>query len=106
MNIYIRGKPWFITVDDYLLFTWDDQSTEAVEVLASPLLLFGQPKRQGPATADDMWAPMLEKAWAKIKGSYFNMDEGFVENTMRAIIGVPVYSYGDVETDAEVTSYF
>ena len=46
-----------------------------------------------------MWVPILEKAWAKMKGSYFYADEGKSENSMRAIIGVPVFSYGDMTTD-------
>ena len=51
---------------------------------------------------DDMWAPVLEKAWAKVKGSYFNADEGNSENAMRALIGVPVFGYGGIGTDTEL----
>jgi hypothetical protein len=40
-----------------------------------------------------MWGPLLEKAWAKIKGSYDTADGGFVETGLRALIGVPVLSY-------------
>jgi len=40
-----------------------------------------------------MWAPVLEKAWAKIKGSYAIAGSGgFTSNGMRAILGVPVLS--------------
>jgi len=41
-----------------------------------------------------MWAPILEKAWAKIKGSYSSSaDPGYVQNGLRAITGIPVFTY-------------
>ena len=40
-----------------------------------------------------MWAPVLEKAWAKVKGSYaIAGNGGLTANGMRAILGVPVIS--------------
>ena len=39
-----------------------------------------------------MWAPVLEKAWAKVKGSYEDAEYGLFENGMRAVLGVPVFS--------------
>ena len=49
------------------------------------------------ATTDDskliMWGALLEKAWAKVKGNYDNIDGGFVNTGMRALAGVPVFSY-------------
>jgi hypothetical protein len=35
----------------------------------------------------------LEKAWAKINGNYYNMSGGYSQETLRALLGVPVYSY-------------
>ena len=43
---------------------------------------------------------MVEKAWAKVKGSYFAAEGGFIENGLRALSGVPVVKY---ET-SEITS--
>lgn len=42
-------------------------------------------------TADNgaMWAPMMEKTWAKIKGSYYNSAGGFVANGLRSLTGAP-----------------
>jgi hypothetical protein len=40
-----------------------------------------------------MWGPLLEKAWAKLKGSYEAADGGFLESGMRALTGCPVFSY-------------
>ena len=45
-----------------------------------------------------MWGPILEKAWAKVKGSYTNiLDQGFVQNGIRAITGIPVFTYETID---------
>lgn len=36
---------------------------------------------------------LLEKAWAKIKGSYTLANGGFMENGLRALVGCPIFSY-------------
>ena len=36
---------------------------------------------------------MLEKAWAKVKGSYGNTRGGHVVNGLRSLTGIPVYYY-------------
>ena len=40
-----------------------------------------------------MWAPLLEKAWAKVKGNYVTADGGFLVSGIRALTGVPVFTY-------------
>ena len=40
-----------------------------------------------------MWAPILEKAWAKVKGNYAQTDGGFVVSGLRSLTGVPVFTY-------------
>ena len=40
-----------------------------------------------------MWMPILEKAWAKLKGSYEMADGGLLENGLRMLTGVPVFYY-------------
>ena len=40
-----------------------------------------------------MWGPILEKAWAKVKGSYANTRGGHVVNGLRSLTGIPVYYY-------------
>lgn len=40
-----------------------------------------------------MWAAILEKAWAKVKGNYLIADGGLVENGLHALTGVPVFRY-------------
>lgn len=79
VRFYIRGKPWVVTVDNELLFKYQ----------RSPETVFASP-------ADDqnaMWAAILEKAWAKVKGNYLNADGGLMENGLHAVVGVPVFRY-------------
>lgn len=46
-----------------------------------------------------MWAPILEKAWAKAKGNYAQADAGFVVSGLRALTGVPTFTYLISSTD-------
>ena len=64
VTFYIRGKPWIVTVDDFLLF---DNSTGNED------LLYARNKDDSA-----MWVPILEKAWAKVKGSYEQINGGFM----------------------------
>lgn len=40
-----------------------------------------------------MWAPILEKAWAKVKGNYESAEGGFSVSGLRAITGAPTFTY-------------
>jgi len=40
-----------------------------------------------------MWAAVLEKAWAKVKGNYVISEFGFFENGINALTGTPVIRY-------------
>jgi hypothetical protein len=51
-----------------------------------------------------LWSVILEKAWAKIKGNYLNTDVGFVENSLRALTGVPIFRYKLAEYDEDADS--
>ena len=42
---------------------------------------------------NDFWAIILEKAWAKMKGTYLSTYGGFVENGLTNLLGFPVFSY-------------
>lgn len=52
IQLYIRGKPWVVTVDDKLLYK-------------NGALHYAYASDNG-----SMWPPILEKAWAKSKGTY------------------------------------
>lgn len=51
-------------------------------------LKFAQQSRSGL-----MWGPILEKAWAKIKGMYGNTRGGHFVNGLRTLIGIPLFAY-------------
>ena len=40
-----------------------------------------------------MWGPILEKAWAKIKGMYGNTRGGHFVNGLRTLTGIPLFAY-------------
>lgn len=40
-----------------------------------------------------IWGAVLEKAWAKVKGNYLISEGGLIVNGLRALTGVPVFSY-------------
>jgi len=77
LRLYIRGRPWVVSIDDYLLFR-----------LANTLK-FAYPSTNLKA----IWGAVLEKAWAKVKGNYLNAEGGLNQNGLRSFIGYPVFSY-------------
>jgi hypothetical protein len=56
IRLFIRGKPWIIAVDNFLPF-------KKFEISDVPVFT-----TQGPTGS--FWAPILEKAWAKVLGNY------------------------------------
>lgn len=76
VRFYIRGKPWIVAIDDYLLFH-------------NGGLLFSSTSKDGNA----IWGALLEKAWAKVKGNYIISEGGMTSNGIRALTGVPVFDY-------------
>ena len=78
VRFFIRGKPWVVSVDTSMLFKY-----------SSPQLVFS--KVSGDQKA--MWAAIVEKAWAKVKGNYLNADGGLIENGLTTLTGVPVMRY-------------
>ena len=45
---------------------------------------------------------LLEKAWAKVKGTYTMADGGYVQNGLRSLVGCPVVSYATESQDADI----
>ena len=41
----------------------------------------------------DLWAVIVEKAWAKAKGNFNSLDGGFNGETYAALTNVPVFIY-------------
>ena len=80
IRFYIRGKPWVVTIDDKLF--WYTSG-------GNKYLKFNQPD----ATNRVFWPPILEKAWAKVKGNYEAVEGGFVVSGLRSLTGAPVFTY-------------
>jgi len=93
VRLFIRGKPWVVSVDDNL-FLYDRNE---------PKLFFTK--------SDDMnamWAPIVEKAWAKVKGNYIMSEGGHVENGIHSLTGFPVIRYqtSDLTSQADFDKAF
>jgi hypothetical protein len=85
VKFFIRGKPWVVHVDSDMVF-------KSVGSGSYRLL------HAGWSAKYEVWAPIVEKAWAKVKGSYLNSEGGLMENGFRALTGAPVFTY-DVSKD-------
>lgn len=59
IQLYIRGRPWVVTIDDYLPHY-------------NGALIF---EKQGANS--NFWASLLEKAFAKVMGNYENINYGW-----------------------------
>jgi hypothetical protein len=46
-----------------------------------------------------MWSAIIEKAWAKLKGSYTRAWNGYNVNGLRTITGAPVFTYKIAELE-------
>mmetsp|Transcript_13133 Transcript_13133/g.22191 ORF Transcript_13133/g.22191 Transcript_13133/m.22191 type:complete len:156 (+) Transcript_13133:481-948(+) len=79
IRLFIRGKPWVLTIDDEFLF----RST------GSQNLYFAD----RDIDTLTLWGAILEKAWVKIRGGYIGADGGFTSTGVRALTGAPVFNY-------------
>lgn len=43
-----------------------------------------------------MWGPILEKAWAKVRGNFLNSEGGMNVNGLRVFTSAPVFSYSRI----------
>ena len=81
-QLYIRGQPWHVVVDDKLLFKKNG---------ASPVLFHSQANKAN----NILWGPLLEKAYAKAIGSYAAISNSARNptNELRIFTGAPVMEY-------------
>lgn len=87
LKLFIRGKPWILTIDDNIMrFSGGDPYFSTV--------------------GDSMWVPLLEKGWAKMKGTYEHTSGGWAQNGIRAFTGAPVFEYWMVDLTIDSDAVF
>lgn len=94
VRLYIKGKPWVISIDEYSLFYG----------YGNKVLKFGKESLDDRA----IWGSVLEKAWAKARGNYVRANGDTNVNGISTLTGVPVFDYkcSDITTNSEVTSAY
>ena len=89
IQFYIRGKKWHLSIDDNLLYYYSN-------------IYYAKASADGKA----IWGAILEKAWAKAKGNYVIANGGFIGTGIRALAGIPVFTYTltDYTTESQVNT--
>lgn len=59
-------------------------------------MIFAQPSKNG-----EIWGPILEKAWAKVRGNFLNSEGGMNVNGLRAFTSAPVFSYSGLSNETK-----
>ena len=77
-NVYVRGLPSIVTIDDNMPFLY----------LKEKYLYFAQPGWGG-----SLWAPLLEKSFAKVHGNYDNLNGGFPSEGFKYLTNAPTSTY-------------
>mmetsp|Transcript_24785 Transcript_24785/g.21992 ORF Transcript_24785/g.21992 Transcript_24785/m.21992 type:complete len:116 (+) Transcript_24785:942-1289(+) len=72
INFYVLGKVFEIIVDDYLP-TCKSENLSAF----------------GKIVDNQIWVPLIEKAWAKVVGGYANINVGHTEEIWYLLTGAP-----------------
>lgn len=92
LKLYVRGKPWIVQVDDVMLVDMqefrNDDRMNGLDELSNQL-------RYAKYYEDynSLWAPILEKAFMKLRGNYEGNHGGREANAMRMLTGAPVLTY-------------
>lgn len=87
-RLFVRGKPYAVAIDSvYLMYKngYVDPNNN------------NEPLYMAFAKADRVdkvvWPSVLEKAWAKVKGNYVIAEGGYLVEGIRALTGLPGFSY-------------
>jgi hypothetical protein len=82
-QVYIKGIPTIVAVDDYL------------PVSSSGSLVFDIQAADG-----SLWGPLMEKVWAKANGNYEVIIGGDPSESLAFLLGAPTMDYS--MTDASI----
>jgi calpain-15 len=77
VNLYINGESTTVVVDDYFPFNEEH----------------GKWAFSRPSTGNEIWVLILEKAWAKVFGSYSRIEVGDSGEAMPVLTGCPTKDY-------------
>ena len=90
VQLYINGEKRVVVVDDY--FPYDT---------ATSTWAFSQPSRTSDRN-NEIWVLIIEKAWAKIFGSYQRIEAGTAGEALYPLTGCPMQQfYHDEITDVD-----
>jgi hypothetical protein len=89
VRVFIRGKPYVLSLDDNLMFT----------SYGSPIFA----KLSDDSTS--AWGTIIEKAWAKVLGNYLKTNSGYTTNGLRFLTGMPIFSYSISNTTVLTTTF-
>ena len=78
VQLYINGERRTVVVDDYFPY---DSETET--------WAFSQPSRVDNTRLSEIWVLVLEKAWAKVFGSYQRIEGGSAGEALYPLTGSP-----------------
>jgi len=81
VKFYVMGIPTEIVVDDYIPCAPDENENNQM------LPLFCRPK------GNELWVLILEKAWAKLYGSYAVTEDGYMDEAFEYLMGDPSFRY-------------
>lgn len=86
VQFFIRGKPWVVTIDEQFLL-----NTQLSSKLVAANI---------DVNNEALWVPIIEKAWAKVKGNYYRAGGGgFGVEGIRALTGAPGFTYTNSKID-------
>jgi len=73
LQLFLLGEPIQVAIDDYLPCTWEDNKVAFAKSINS----------------DDIWPCLVEKAYAKLFGTYENLIAGFSLEAFGILTGAP-----------------
>ena len=90
LKLYIRGKPWLVQVDDVMLVTMEsshgDDREDNLDKMSDQLRFAKYESKY-----NSLWAPILEKAFMKVRGNYLTNKGGQQFESLQLLTGAPSF---------------